>query len=166
MKKFFLTVTLFFYSLTPFAEITIIQEINDLLIDKINGIVLLISTLFTSIGAFITWVLTRKYEQKKVVSLTKKETKINNVEGDTALINQLDLLLKKVADMSEAMLKVQEQISELSEREYSYKAAFHRLTLLCDEVCTDAEFCKMKIKKVLTDLKLEQDEIGSSRENS
>ncbi len=156
MKKYFITIALIFITFKSFAEITIIQEINDLLVDKLNGVVVLISTLFTSIGALITWILTKKHEQNRAVSLSKKETKVNNVEGDTALINQLDLLLKKVADMSEAMLKVQEQISDLSNREFSYKAAFHRLTLLCDEVCTDAEFCKLKIKKVLTELKIEQ----------
>ena len=127
------------------------------ILEQINGWFISISSVFTAVGGLITWILMRKHVISKDISLNRKETKINNVDGDTALMNQLDLLLTKVTVLSETVIEVQSQLSALQNKELSYKSAFHRLMLLCDEVCTDASFCKNRIQQVLHDLKLNDD---------
>ncbi len=121
---------------------------------QINEWWVLITGIITGIGGFLAWIKLRKYNEAKDISQSKKETKFNNVDGDTALVNQIDLLLIKITALSDVIIKIQTELSIMKDKELSYKSAFHRLTLLCDEVCKDAVFCKSKIQQILTDLKL------------
>ncbi len=128
-------------------DIRLLSEFSSLIISTISGIA-------TGMVGVWGWFKFRKRNQEKTLSEIKKETKVNNVDGDTALINQLDILLVKVSVMAEIQIKIQTELAILQNKELSYKAAFHRMLLLCDEVCENSEFCKSKINAILTDLKL------------
>lgn len=114
----------------------------------------ILNIVIAGIGGFITWLYMSKYEKKKNIASAVKETKVNNVDGDKALIEQLDILLLKVATMSESMLKVQAEVSELTNVHYSYRSAIHRIKLKCDEFLKDADSCKDCIDKILSELNL------------
>lgn len=124
------------------------------MIENLNNWYVLIVGIFTGAGSFVGWVQMRKYNKEKDISQNRKETKINNVDGDAALINQLDSLLVKVTALSETVVRVQSELSDMKNKVSSYKSAIHRMFLLCDEVCKDADFCKGKIKSILKQLNL------------
>lgn len=128
-------------------NIELIGELSSLIISTISGII-------TGIVGVWGWLKFRKRNEDKTLSEIKKETKINDVDGDTALINQLDTLLTKVTVMADIQIKIQTELTILQNKELSYKSAFHRMLLLCDHVCDKSEFCKTKINEILTDLKL------------
>lgn len=123
-------------------------------IENINGWYVFITSVATGVGALVTWFLTVRHIQENSISKNRKETKVNNVDGDAALIAQLDTLLAKVTVMAEVQLKIQAELAALQNKELSYKSAFHRLKLLCDEVCKDSMFCKGKIDTILKELNL------------
>lgn len=127
------------------------------LTENINGWYSLIALIFGGIGSLITWFSMRRLVKKKLISEYRRDEKVNNVEGDSKLIEQLDTLLTKVAEMSEAMLEIQVELNVMKNKELSYKSAFHRLNLLCDEICEKSEFCKEKIRTILEDLNLLDD---------
>lgn len=124
------------------------------MVKEINEWYVLVTGFITGTGSLVTWFLTKRYAQENSISKNRKETKVNNVDGDAALIEQLDTLLAKVSALSEVIVKIQSESAAIKDRELSYRSAFHRLKLLCDEVCTDAAFCKGKIDSILNDLKL------------
>ena len=128
-------------------DIGLLGELGSLFISTLGG-------LFTGVAGVWAWLKFRKRNEEKTLSEIKKDTKVNNVDGDTALINQLDILLAKVTVMAEIQIKIQTELAILQNKELSYKSAFHRMLLLCDEVCDKSEFCKGKINSILTDLKL------------
>lgn len=127
------------------------------LIENINGWYSLIALVCGGIGSLITWFSMRRFVKKKLISEYRRDEKVNNVEGDEKLVGQLDILLNKVAEMSEAMLEIQVELNFMKNKELSYKSAFHRLNLLCDEICEKSEFCKEKIRVILQDLNLLDD---------
>ena len=72
------------------------------------------------LGGLFIWLYMVKYEKEKNISAAKKETKVNNVDGDNALVEQIDMLLLKFAAMSDAMVKIQQQLTIATNKEYSY----------------------------------------------
>ena len=124
------------------------------MIENIDSLWVIITGSIAGIGSILAWLKRKKTNDAKDISQNRKDTKINDVDGDAALINQLDSLLLKVTSLSEVIIKIQTELSIVKDRELSYKSAFHRILLLCDEVCTDTVFCKQTINKILEDLKL------------
>lgn len=130
-------------TLTQLIDIEIFEKIFNLL-----------NIVLVSAGGLGTWLYMAKYNKNKNISSAVKDTKVNNVDGDKALVDQLDMLLSKVAAMSESMLKVQAELSELTNLIYSYKSAIRRMKANCNEFCKDAEFCRRCIDNILIDLNL------------
>jgi hypothetical protein len=128
-------------------DIGFLGELGTFIVSTVGGLI-------TGMAGVWGWLKFRKNNEDKTLSELKKETKVNNVDGDTALINQLDVLLAKVTVMADIQIKIQTELTTMQNKELSYKSAFHRMLLLCDEVCDKSEFCKGKINEILTELKL------------
>lgn len=128
-------------------EINSIKEIAELIILILGS---------GGLGGVFIWLYMVKYEKEKNISAAKKETKVNNVDGDNALVEQIDMLLLKFAAMSEAMVKIQQQLSIATNTEYSYRTAMHQIELSCKMVCKDADYCIARFDKILQDLKLKE----------
>lgn len=125
-------------------------------LNSISGIFQSIALIVGSsgLGGLFIWLYMVKYDKAKNISLAKRETKINNVDGDNALVEQIDMLLIKFAAMSEAMLKIQEQLHIATNRDYSYESAIHKIKVSCNVFCKDADYCIAKFDKILEDLQL------------
>lgn len=124
------------------------------MIENIDSLWVIITGIIAGIGSILAWLKRKKTNDAKDISQNRKDIKVNDVDGDAALINQLDSLLLKVTSLSEVIVKIQTELSIVKDRELSYKSAFHKILLLCDEVCQDTVFCKQTINKILEDLKL------------
>jgi hypothetical protein len=127
--------------------------------------VTIVSGIATAVGSVMTWLGLRKYEQQRAISDVEKNTKINNVDGDKALIDQLDLLLNKVAAMSQMLYKLQEELHHLNTKEFNYKSAIFRIRLICQELGKDSEVFIKKIEEILKELKIDIDERINRRED-
>lgn len=130
-------------------ETTEVVEEGVKLIHVLIGVFVAITTIPT------TWYFTRKLVKRQEISKIKKETKINDVEGDEAVAAQLDLMLERVAKMAQRMYDELELKSEANSKILAYEAAFSYLIILCSESCDDPELCKEKVMGVLKKFNLD-----------
>jgi hypothetical protein len=117
------------------------------MIEQINSWFLLASGIATGIAGFYAWITLRKEVTKRDISEARKLTKVQDVEGDEAIVRQIDLLLNQISLMSENMLKDKIDLSNTKVKEIRYKEAIERIKNSCND-------CKFNIEKVLTDLNL------------
>ena len=117
-------------------------------LDKIQSFWLLLTGIATGIGGLYTWLKLSKVTINKDISEGRKQTKVNDVEGDEAIVRQIDSLLNQISIMSESMLKDKIELSNSKYKEIRYKDALERIKHNCDD-------CKLTIDKVLSDLKLD-----------
>lgn len=125
------------------------------ILEEINGWYILISTALVGLGSLISWFGMRKYQKiknKALISENKKDIKVNSIAGDEALLIQLNDLLNRIAVMSNSIHTLQIEMNNFKEREISYKSAFKRLLIACNELCDESELCQERIKNVLEDL--------------
>jgi hypothetical protein len=127
------------------------------MLDNLNSISVLINTLFLGVGGVAVWFYTFKYRIRSERSSAKKESKVNDVEGDNAIIEQIDILLKKIATMTEYTLKIQEENAAIKEYNLSNKSAIisasNRITELCEMLNKSSEDVKQGILDALDNLK-------------
>lgn len=116
-------------------------------LEEINSLWLMISGIVTGIGTFYAWINLKKYITKQNISESKKISKLSNVEGDEAIVKQIDFLLNQISLMSESMLKDKIAMSESNIKEIRYKEAISRIKQMCN-------ICKINIETVLKDLNL------------
>jgi hypothetical protein len=93
----------------------------------------------------------RTNQDKKTTSELKKDTKISDVEGDEAIVKQIDFLLNQIANMSESMLKDKMELASSKTNEIIYKNAITHIRLACNG-------CKDTIDKVLNNLNIKDHE--------
>lgn len=117
--------------------------------DKISTIITWLAPLSALLGMFLTWFYTRKHAYNKIASEQRKETKVNDVEGDTAILNQMDSLMERLAKMSEEIYKGRKSNSTLNTKIIAYESAFSSLLIACSQFCADPEHCKEKISEIL-----------------
>jgi len=127
------------------------------MLDNLNSISVLINTLFLGVGGVAVWFYTFKYRIRSERSSAKKESKVNDVEGDNAIIEQIDILLKKIATMTEYTLKIQEENAAIKEYSLENKSAIisasNRITELCGMLSKNSEDVKKGILAALDNLR-------------
>jgi hypothetical protein len=117
--------------------------------ENISTILTWLGPLSTALGIFLTWFYTRKVMYKKLASEHRKETKVNDVEGDTAILNQMDSLMERLAKMSEEVYESRKSNSALHTKIIAYESAYASMLLACSQFCADPEFCKEQIAETL-----------------
>jgi len=127
------------------------------MLDNLNSISVLINTLFLGVGGVAVWLYTFRYRVRSERSSAKKESKVNDVEGDNAIIEQIDILLKKIATMTEYTLKIQEENAAIKEYSLENKSAIisasNRITELCGMLSKNSEDVKKGILAALDNLR-------------
>jgi hypothetical protein len=125
--------------------------------EKFQAVHAFILVLCTSIGGLIAWIGVRKFEKNKAISSLRKETKINNVEGDEAILNQLDSLLLRVASMAQVIIE-KEKLKSISDTKIlAYQSAFNHLRIFCSEFCENPDLCNSKLFEISKKFNLDHD---------
>jgi hypothetical protein len=128
-----------------------------LCMEKFQAVHAFILVLCTSIGGLIAWIGVRKFEKNKAISSLRKETKINNVEGDEAILNQLDSLLLRVASMAQVIIE-KEKLKSISDTKIlAYQSAFNHLRIFCSEFCENPDLCNSKLFEISKKFNLDHD---------
>jgi len=126
----------------------------DTFTQAITAIFAIITTCLSGYGGLFLW----RQNFAKDKSALIKETKVNSTDGDTALINQLDLLLVKITSLSETVMKVQAELAKEKNINLTWESAVYRLKLKCDEFCKNGVLCKSLIDQITTELKLDKND--------
>ena len=132
------------------------------MIEEITNAISTIYNLLYLLGGGLVGVISyfgmRKLNKIKEVSETKKYTKLNNVAGDAAILEQQECLLLVIAESSEKVYKLKVESYNQKEENHLYKLALKRLIVSCGQICEEPEMCKKHILDVLEDLKITLDE--------
>jgi uncharacterized membrane protein len=101
----------------------------------LSGVVSGALTLFGTIKLF-------NHNTKKDISEAKNKTKVFDVEGDKAVIEQLNYLLSTIAVMAESSLSDKIKVSQMSLKEIRTKEAFEKIKMVCAH-------CKEEIQEII-----------------
>jgi len=120
--------------------------------EKLNGWFGLLTGVITGLGGFYIWLNVSKYNIKKDISEAKRNTKVSNVEGDEAVLEQLDKLLSRIATISSAMLDLQIELSDVKTKEVAYKSVINSLIKLCLKISDNVKECELEVEKIISEL--------------
>jgi hypothetical protein len=107
-----------------------------------------IIAIFTGLGSFATWVFTAKPNLLKLNSEADKDSKVNSVDGDKALVEQMDFLLTKMSSFSEIILKSQEELSKEKSKNIRYRGVISNVENMCNDFSVNVDECKKKINEI------------------
>lgn len=133
--------------------LTLLSELDNTT-QTITGVFAAITAFLSVQGSLFLW----RQNFAKDKSALIKETKVNSTDGDTALINQLDLLLVKITSLSETVMKVQAELAKEKNINLTWESVVYRLKLKCDEFCKNGVLCKSLIDQITTELKLDKND--------
>lgn len=107
----------------------------------------------SGLGGFVIWLLMAKTNLVRDKSVANKDTKISNVEGDTAILNQIDELLTRLANMSNVVIKLQEEVTTLRTNSIQRRAIIQRINNICDTYHEQSMRCDDAINSIKNELK-------------
>ena len=113
------------------------------------GLILGFLTIGITSGSIIMWLLFPKLSKGRQESELKKDTKINDAEGNEAEINFLDKMIARGEDLANKIYDEQIKKKEAEALSMTFKAAFRHLYTTCAEHCEQVELCKTRLDEVL-----------------
>ena len=123
-------------------------------LENINIVWLFICGVFTAAGGLFIWLKTTKTNVLKDISENKKSIKVNDVEGNKAMVEQIDYLLKQITVMSDVMLKDKIELSQTKTKEIKYQDRENRFLEAIKMIKLACESCKINTERILNDFEL------------
>lgn len=121
---------------------------------ELNGVWIFISGVISSAGGLFVWLKTTKTTVLKDISENKKSIKVNDVEGNKAMVEQIDYLLKQITIMSDVMLKDKIELSQTKTKEIKYQDRENRFFEAIKMIKLACESCKINTERILNDFQL------------
>ena len=123
-------------------------------LSEISEVWVFLSGIFVALGGLFAWLKTTKSKLLKDNSENKKNVKINDVEGNKAMVMQIDYLLNQITLMSDTMLKDKIELSQTKTKEIKYIERENRFIAAIEIIKLACEKCKINTEKILKDFQL------------
>ena len=123
-------------------------------LNEVNDFWLFLGGILSAIGGAYIWIKTTKSKILSDVSENKKSVKLNDVEGNKAMVEQIDYLLNQITLMSDSMLKDKIELSQTKTKEIKYIEKESRFQEAIKLIKLSCENCKISTEKILNDFKL------------
>lgn len=123
-------------------------------LDEAKEFWVFISGVVVALGSLFIWLKTTKSNVLKDISENKKSIKVNDVEGNKAMVEQIDYLLHQITLMSESMIKDKIELSQTKTKEIKYQDRENRFLEAIRMIKLACESCKINTERILNDFQL------------